>query len=266
MRADVPRPARVPQRRACSRGARRRSKGGPWACAEHPTDRTYGPGLCPAHRGARRPFGDRADRRRVHASATATTSRARCARSRAGCCRERAVRRRRLRQRGAADPSSRRLRAEGVDVTAFASRSRASAEALARRMGRRRGRRAVGATRSGATTSMPSSIAAPNALHREVAVAAANAGKHVLVDKPMACTTDDADEMIAAAGANRRGARAVPQHAVRRAVRGRAALRRRRSPRRRHRLPRRLRARRPADVGAAGRLVLRPQAGRAAVA
>jgi hypothetical protein len=22
-------------------------KGGPWACAEHPTDRTYGPGLCP---------------------------------------------------------------------------------------------------------------------------------------------------------------------------------------------------------------------------
>jgi perosamine synthetase len=21
-------------------------KGGPWACAEHPTDRTYGPGLC----------------------------------------------------------------------------------------------------------------------------------------------------------------------------------------------------------------------------
>jgi 8-amino-3,8-dideoxy-alpha-D-manno-octulosonate transaminase len=23
------------------------AKGGPWACAEHPTDRTYGPGLCP---------------------------------------------------------------------------------------------------------------------------------------------------------------------------------------------------------------------------
>jgi 8-amino-3,8-dideoxy-alpha-D-manno-octulosonate transaminase len=22
-------------------------KGGPWACAEHPTDRSYGPGLCP---------------------------------------------------------------------------------------------------------------------------------------------------------------------------------------------------------------------------
>jgi hypothetical protein len=22
-------------------------KGGPWACAEHPTERAYGPGLCP---------------------------------------------------------------------------------------------------------------------------------------------------------------------------------------------------------------------------
>ena len=41
-------------------------------------------------------------------------------------------------------------------------------------------------------------------------------GKHVLVDKPMACTTADADEMIAAADANGRGARAVPEHPVRR--------------------------------------------------
>jgi predicted dehydrogenase len=45
-------------------------------------------------------------------------------------------------------------------------------------------------------------IAVPNSLHHDIAIAAANAGKHVLVDKPMACTTEDADEMIAAAGAN----------------------------------------------------------------
>ena len=42
-------------------------------------------------------------------------------------------------------------------------------------------------------------VTTPNAFHAEVAVAAATAGKHVLVDKPMAITTADADEMIAAA-------------------------------------------------------------------
>ena len=42
-------------------------------------------------------------------------------------------------------------------------------------------------------------VATPNAQHRDVAVAAAAAGKHVLVDKPMARTTAEADEMIAAA-------------------------------------------------------------------
>ena len=35
-------------------------KGGPWACAEHPTDRTYGPGLCPRTEALVGPFGDRA--------------------------------------------------------------------------------------------------------------------------------------------------------------------------------------------------------------
>ena len=44
-------------------------------------------------------------------------------------------------------------------------------------------------------------VATPNALHRDVAVAAARAGKHVIVDKPMACTVVEADEMIAAAAA-----------------------------------------------------------------
>jgi predicted dehydrogenase len=44
-------------------------------------------------------------------------------------------------------------------------------------------------------------VTTPNAQHRDVAVAAARAGKHVLVDKPLARTTAEADEMIAAASA-----------------------------------------------------------------
>jgi len=42
-------------------------------------------------------------------------------------------------------------------------------------------------------------ITAPNKLHCEIAVAAAEAGKHVVVEKPMAMTLAECDEMIAAA-------------------------------------------------------------------
>ena len=42
-------------------------------------------------------------------------------------------------------------------------------------------------------------LALPHHLHREVAVAAAQAGRHVLVEKPMATTAADADAMAAAA-------------------------------------------------------------------
>jgi myo-inositol 2-dehydrogenase / D-chiro-inositol 1-dehydrogenase len=41
-------------------------------------------------------------------------------------------------------------------------------------------------------------IAAPNHLHRDIAVAAAGAGKHVICEKPLARTLAEADEMIAA--------------------------------------------------------------------
>lgn len=44
-------------------------------------------------------------------------------------------------------------------------------------------------------------IAAPNALHREMAIAAAAAGKHVYCEKPLACTAADAREMTEAAEA-----------------------------------------------------------------
>ena len=45
-------------------------------------------------------------------------------------------------------------------------------------------------------------IATPHVLHRPMAIAAAEAGKHVLVEKPMALTVDDATAMIEAADAN----------------------------------------------------------------
>jgi len=43
------------------------------------------------------------------------------------------------------------------------------------------------------------SIVTPDFLHREIAVAAAEAGKHILLEKPMATTVADCEAMIAAA-------------------------------------------------------------------
>lgn len=45
-------------------------------------------------------------------------------------------------------------------------------------------------------------IATPHRLHRDMAVAAAESGKHVIVEKPMAMTVDEANDMIAATEAN----------------------------------------------------------------
>jgi predicted dehydrogenase len=46
-------------------------------------------------------------------------------------------------------------------------------------------------------------IVTPTAYHREIAVAAAKAGRHILCEKPMAMDEAECDEMIRAAGANR---------------------------------------------------------------
>ena len=43
------------------------------------------------------------------------------------------------------------------------------------------------------------SVATPDPAHREAVVAAAKAGKHILVEKPLATTVEDAEAMIAAA-------------------------------------------------------------------
>ncbi|MCC3372325.1 Gfo/Idh/MocA family protein [Cohnella sp. REN36] len=47
-------------------------------------------------------------------------------------------------------------------------------------------------------------ICLPNFLHAEAAIKAANAGKHVIVEKPLAVTLEEADEMIAASRRNGR--------------------------------------------------------------
>ena len=93
------------------------------------------------------------------------------------------------------------LREAGADVTVFASRTRASAESLcdawAAGVVVDHWEEAVARDDVDAVL-----VATPNANHCEVAVAAATAGKHVLVDKPLACNTLDADVMIAAAAEN----------------------------------------------------------------
>ena len=95
------------------------------------------------------------------------------------------------------------LRSAGAEVTVFASRSLASSEATCAAWGsgvvEDRWEDAVGRDDVDAVV-----IATPNAQHHAVAMAALSAGKHVLVDKPMACTVADADEMIAAAERARR--------------------------------------------------------------
>lgn len=93
------------------------------------------------------------------------------------------------------------LRAAGVEVTVFASRSRSSAEATCERWG---SGRVVDAWTDAVVDGEVDAVlvTTPNAQHRDVAVTAATAGKHVLVDKPIACTVADADDMIAAATAN----------------------------------------------------------------
>jgi predicted dehydrogenase len=90
------------------------------------------------------------------------------------------------------------LRAAGMEITAFASRSRSSAETAREEWG-------SGDVMDDWHEVLERDdvdvvvVTTPNSTHHEVAIAAAESGKHVLVDKPMAWTLADADAMIAAA-------------------------------------------------------------------
>lgn len=90
------------------------------------------------------------------------------------------------------------FRAAGADVVAFSSRSPASAEAAASEWG---SGKVIGDWRELLSIDEIDAIdvCTPNASHAELAIAAARAGKHVLVEKPIATTLDEADAMISAA-------------------------------------------------------------------
>jgi predicted dehydrogenase len=85
-----------------------------------------------------------------------------------------------------------------ADLTAVVSGHRATAEAVASQFGNPRvlnsWQEAVADPEIDAID-----ICTPNVLHAEIAIAAARAGKHVLVEKPMATSLAEADAMIAAA-------------------------------------------------------------------
>jgi UDP-N-acetylglucosamine 3-dehydrogenase len=90
-----------------------------------------------------------------------------------------------------------------ADLVAVCSGSRASAESAAAEFGVRRvhddWRALIADSEIDAVD-----ICAPNALHAPIAIAASQAGKHVLVEKPMALSLAEADAMIAAARAAER--------------------------------------------------------------
>jgi UDP-N-acetylglucosamine 3-dehydrogenase len=90
-----------------------------------------------------------------------------------------------------------------ADLVAVCSGRRASAESAAAEFGVRRvhddWRALIADPEIDAVD-----ICAPNALHAPIAIAASQAGKHVLVEKPMALSLAEADAMIAAARAAER--------------------------------------------------------------
>ncbi len=90
------------------------------------------------------------------------------------------------------------FRAAGAEIVAFSSRRTESAQAAADEWG---SGKVFGDWREMLTLQDIDAvdICTPNFLHAEMAIAAAKAGKHVLVEKPIATTVDDADAMISAA-------------------------------------------------------------------
>lgn len=106
-----------------------------------------------------------------------------------------------------------RLEDAGAQVIRFASRPLADAEAAAAQssseaMATDDWRQLVASPHIDAVD-----VCTPNHLHAEMAMAALEAGKHVLVESPMAITVKDADALLKAAA--RKGKMLVPAHSVR---------------------------------------------------
>ncbi len=106
-----------------------------------------------------------------------------------------------------------RLEAAGAEVIRFASADLADAEAAAavaqhEAMATNDWRKVVTSPHIDAVD-----ICTPSHLHAEMALAALDAGKHVLVESPMALTVRDADSLLKAAARKER--MVVPAHSVR---------------------------------------------------
>lgn len=106
-------------------------------------------------------------------------------------------------------PGFQALTPGAVDITVFCSRSRAAAEAARDAWG---GGAVVTDWRTAVARDDVDAVdvLTPNALHAQVAIAAAEAGRHVLVEKPIATSVADADAMIEAAA--RRGVVLMTAH------------------------------------------------------
>ena len=104
------------------------------------------------------------------------------------------------------------LRAAGFEVTAFSSRTPASAQAACADWG---SGIVIDDWRAAIVRDDVDAVvlATPNSLHAEGAIAAAAAGKHVLVEKPMATTVAEADAMVGAA--HTAGTVLMPAHNLR---------------------------------------------------
>jgi predicted dehydrogenase len=91
----------------------------------------------------------------------------------------------------------------GADVVAVCSRDASRAQAFARKHGIPRWFDDIGKVLTGLDCDVVD-ICVPNHLHAEIAIAAAGAGKHVIIEKPLCLTLEEADAMIAACKAHDR--------------------------------------------------------------
>jgi predicted dehydrogenase len=106
------------------------------------------------------------------------------------------------------------LGAAGAQVIRFASDSLADAEAAATLSGRADAMASADWRQVVASVHIDAvDICTPSNLHAEMALAAVEAGKHVLVESPMVLTTADADALLKAAA--RKGVMVVPAHSIR---------------------------------------------------